>query len=181
MVFIEHFHLFPDLLAWAPASALSWPFPPWYIGSLILPRYWPLLQFALSNLIFCLGSDGVQTSVLLYGSRCAVKLRDKEASISPPPPPHRSSPLQGPVPIFEFTFFNPFLFFFLKKLSPELTSAANPLLFAEEDWLWANVHAHLPLLCMWDTCHSMACQVVPCPHPGSEPANPRLAKQNVRT
>ena len=26
---------------------------------------------------------------------------------------------------------------------------------------------------MWDACHSMACQAVPCPHPGSEPANPR--------
>ena len=34
---------------------------------------------------------------------------------------------------------------------------------------------------MWDACHSMACQVVPCLHPGSEPANPGLPKQNVRT
>ena len=25
-------------------------------------------------------------------------------------------------------------FFFLRKISPELTSAANPPLFAEEDW-----------------------------------------------
>ena len=25
-------------------------------------------------------------------------------------------------------------FFFLRKISPELTSAANPLLFAKEDW-----------------------------------------------
>ena len=28
----------------------------------------------------------------------------------------------------------PPLFFFLRKISPELTSAANPSLFAEEDW-----------------------------------------------
>lgn len=27
-----------------------------------------------------------------------------------------------------------FFFFFLRKISPELTSAANPPLFAEEDW-----------------------------------------------
>ena len=26
------------------------------------------------------------------------------------------------------------VFFFLRKISPELTSAANPPLFAEEDW-----------------------------------------------
>ena len=28
----------------------------------------------------------------------------------------------------------PYFFFFLRKISPELTSAANPPLFAEEDW-----------------------------------------------
>ena len=38
---------------------------------------------------------------------------------------------------------------FLRKMSPELT-AANPPLFAEEDWPWANICAHLPLLYMWD-------------------------------
>ena len=27
-----------------------------------------------------------------------------------------------------------FLFFFLRKISPDLISAANPPLFAEEDW-----------------------------------------------
>ena len=38
-----------------------------------------------------------------------------------------------------------------KKISPELT-AANPPLFAEEDWPWANIHAGLPLLYyLWDT------------------------------
>ena len=29
--------------------------------------------------------------------------------------------------------------FFLRKVSPELTSAANPPLFAEEDWPWTNI------------------------------------------
>ena len=66
-----------------------------------------------------------------------------------------------------------FLFFlFFRKISPELRSVANPPLFAEEDWPWANICAHLPLLYMWATCHSMACQVVPCLHPGSKPENP---------
>ena len=70
---------------------------------------------------------------------------------------------------FKVYFLN--IFFFLRKISLELT-AANPPVFAEEDWPWANIHAHLPLLYTWDTCHSMACQAVPRPHPGSEPANP---------
>ena len=48
------------------------------------------------------------------------------------------------------------LTFFLRKISPELTSAANPPLFAEEDWPRPNIRAHLPLLSMWDACHSMA-------------------------
>ena len=64
-----------------------------------------------------------------------------------------------------------FSFFFLRKISPELT-ATNPPLFADEDWPWAKIHAHPSLLYMWDAYHSMACQVVPCWHPGSEPANP---------
>ena len=62
--------------------------------------------------------------------------------------------------------------FFLKKISPELTSAANPPLFAEGDWPWADIRAHLPLLYLWNAYHSMACQAVPCPHPGSEPRTP---------
>ena len=32
-------------------------------------------------------------------------------------------------------------FFFLRKISPELTAANRPLL-SEEDWPWANIHAH---------------------------------------
>ena len=50
--------------------------------------------------------------------------------------------------------------FLKKKISPELTSAANPPLFAEEDWPWASICAHLPLLYMWTAYHSMACQAV---------------------
>ena len=70
---------------------------------------------------------------------------------------------------------NSFLFFlFLRKISPELTSAANPPLFAEEDWPWANIHAHLPLLYLWHAYHSMACWVVPCRHLASELVNPGL-------
>ena len=69
---------------------------------------------------------------------------------------------------------------FFRKISPELT-AANPPLFAEEAWPWANIHAHLPLVYMWDAYHSMACQAVPCLHLGSEPANPKPPKWNVHT
>ena len=72
-------------------------------------------------------------------------------------------------------------FFFLRTIRSELTSAANPPLFAEEDWPWANIRAHLPLLYIGDAYHSMACQVVPCLHLGSEPENPRPPKQNVHT
>ena len=49
---------------------------------------------------------------------------------------------------------------FLRKISPELTYAINLLPFAEEDWPWANICAHLPLLYVWDTCHSVAWWVV---------------------
>ena len=47
-------------------------------------------------------------------------------------------------------------FIFLRKISPELTCAANPPLFAEEDWPLANIRAHLPLLYALNTYHSMA-------------------------
>ena len=50
--------------------------------------------------------------------------------------------------------FRPFTFFF-SFFSPELTTARPPL-FAEEDWPWANIHIHLPLLYMWDAYHSVA-------------------------
>ena len=61
---------------------------------------------------------------------------------------------------FPPTFFIVEIFFFLRKISPELTSATNPPIFAEEDWPWANIHAHLLLLYMWDTCHGMAWQAM---------------------
>ena len=74
-----------------------------------------------------------------------------------------------------------FLFFyFLRKISPEL-SATNPPPFAEEDWPGANIRAHLRLLYMWDAYHSMACQAVPCPHPGSKTANAGPLKWNMQT
>ena len=68
-----------------------------------------------------------------------------------------------------------------KKINPELKSATNPPLFAEECWPCTNIGAHLPLLYMWDACHSMACQAMPCPHPESEPANTGLAPGLVYT
>ena len=75
--------------------------------------------------------------------------------------------------IFLRTYFSfpSLIFFFFRKISPELT-AANPPLFAEKDWPWTNIHAHHSLLYTWDAYHSMACQAVPCLHPGSEPVNP---------
>ena len=60
----------------------------------------------------------------------------------------------------------------MRKIRTELTSAANPPLFAEEDRPRANIRAHLPLLYTWDTYHSMACPTVPCPHPGPNRQNP---------
>ena len=51
--------------------------------------------------------------------------------------------------ILFFSFFILFLNF-LRKISPELTSAAKRPFFAEEDWPWANIRAHLPLFYMWD-------------------------------
>ena len=53
-------------------------------------------------------------------------------------------------------------FFFLRKISPELT-AGNPPPFAEEDWPWANIRAHLPLLYMRNACHSTASSALSAP------------------
>ena len=64
------------------------------------------------------------------------------------------SPLQISLKTYQATALHPDDL--LRKISPELTCAANPPLFAEEGWPWANIRAHLPLLCMWGTCHSMA-------------------------
>ena len=60
----------------------------------------------------------------------------------------------------------------MRKISPELTTASPPL-FAEEDWPWANIHAHLPLvLYMGRLPQHGSYYPVPCLHPGSGPANP---------
>ena len=37
-------------------------------------------------------------------------------------------------PVISILFGSGHFFFFLRKISPELTSTANPPLFAEEDW-----------------------------------------------
>ena len=58
--------------------------------------------------------------------------------------------------IFIFLMKSQCIFFLLRKISPELITA-NPPLFAEEDWPWANIYAHLPLLYTWDAYHSMSC------------------------
>ena len=50
----------------------------------------------------------------------------------------------------------PILLFLLRKTGPDL-----------------NICAHLPLLYMWDAYHTMACQMVPSPHLGTELAKPR--------
>ena len=68
------------------------------------------------------------------------------------------------------------LFVFLRKISPELTSASNPPLFVEEDWPWANILVHLPLLYMWDAYHSMAWQAVHRLAPRIQTSEPWAAK-----
>ena len=53
--------------------------------------------------------------------------------------------------------------------------------FFEEDWPWANIRAHVPLLYLWDAYHSVAWQAVSRPNLGSETVNPGLPKQSVPT
>ena len=48
--------------------------------------------------------------------------------------------------------------------------------FFEEDWPWAHICAHLPLLYMWDACHSMACQAVHRSVAGIWTGEPQAAK-----
>ena len=52
--------------------------------------------------------------------------------------------------------------------------------FGEEDWPWANIYANL-LLPYVECHHSVAWPVVLGLHPGSEPVNPGLLKQNAQT
>ena len=66
-------------------------------------------------------------------------------------------------------------FFFPRKISPELTSAANHL-SAEEDWPWASACAHLPLLYMWDAYHSKAWWVMCRSTPGIQTGEPQATE-----
>ena len=70
----------------------------------------------------------------------------------------------------------PGFFFFLRKISPELTSAANPPLFTEEDLPWANIRAHLPPLYMWHAYHSMALPSGAMSAPGIQTGEPQAAE-----
>ena len=67
-------------------------------------------------------------------------------------------------------------FFCFEEDSSELTSATNPLRFAEEDGPWANIHAPLPLLYIWDGCHSMAWQAVRTSAPRIGASEPEAAE-----
>ena len=53
-----------------------------------------------------------------------------------------------------------FLFFEEDYPWANIRHQSSSFSFAEEDWPWANIHTHLPLLYMWDACHSIAWQVV---------------------
>ena len=66
--------------------------------------------------------------------------------------------------------------FFLRKISPELTSATNSPPPAKEDWPWAKICTHLPPLYMWDACHSMALWAVHRSAPGIWTSEPQATK-----
>ena len=66
--------------------------------------------------------------------------------------------------------------FILRKMSPELTSAASPPLSAEEHWPWANIHAHLPLLYMWGCLPQHGLPSGAMSIPGIRTGEPRAAK-----
>ena len=70
---------------------------------------------------------------------------------------------------------------FFLKISAELT-AANPPLFAEEDWPWANICAHFPLLLYVGRLpqHGLPCGAMSAP--GIRIGEPwATKKQNVQT
>ena len=71
-------------------------------------------------------------------------------------------------------------FFLVTKIRPELTSDANPPLFAEEDWPWANI-VPIFLYFIWDATTAWLDNWCLSAHPGSEPANPGLPKWSTRT
>ena len=76
---------------------------------------------------------------------------------------------------FSYIFFL-FFILLLRNISPELTSVANPPLFAEEDWPWATICACLPLFHMRDAYHSMVWQVVHRSAPSIRTREPLAAK-----
>ena len=69
----------------------------------------------------------------------------------------------------------------VRKIGLELTSVINPPLFAEEDWPWANICAHLPLFCMWDAATAWLDELCLSPHLRFEPANPGPPKLSTQT
>ena len=115
-------------MAWSPQSSHLW-----------TPSHqnqWALL----TSLNWCLSS--IQQLLLLKCSLSLVFLRQLS----------QSSPTLW---LLLGSFLSFSSFFLLRKISPELTSAANPPL-SLQDWPWGNIHAHLPLLYMWDAYHGMA-------------------------
>ena len=74
-----------------------------------------------------------------------------------------------------------FIYFLVRKIGPELTSAANLLFLLEEYCHLANLCAILPLFCTWDvtTAWLVEWRVGLCL--GSEPANPSPLKVNSTT
>ena len=61
-------------------------------------------------------------------------------------------------------------------MGPELT-AANPPLFSEENWPWANIRAHLPLLYMWDAYYTMALPRNAMSAPGIQTRQPQATEE----
>ena len=84
-------------------------------------------------------------------------------------------------PLWLYSAVKNIFFFFLRKINPELTCAVNPPLFAEEDWPWANICTHLPLLFTCGMPATASHKRWVGPHRGSELVNPGLPKQNVGT
>ena len=54
------------------------------------------------------------------------------------------------------------------------------LFFCEEDCPWANICVNLPLFCMWDAASAWLDEWCVGLHPGLEPVNPGLLKQNTK-
>ena len=68
----------------------------------------------------------------------------------------------------------------VRKISPELTSVANPPLLAEEDWAWANI-VPVFLYFTWDAATAWLDKRCVGARLGSEPANPGPPQQSACT